>query len=63
MTAYSPATSEMVVDARKQKFFDAYANWNPEVDDGSELQRMEHEAGITAADWKAYHAAKFEIEF
>lgn len=50
-------------DGRKQKFFAAYDTWRmSDNDDAHDIQRMEHEAGITQADWKAYHAS-FRTEF
>lgn len=46
-----------------QAFFAAYDTWrNGSNDDAQDIQRMEHEAGITQADWKAYHDS-FEVQF
>lgn len=44
------------------KFFAAYDHWNPEVDDGSVLQDMEHQLGITPEEWANYRSS-FAIEF
>jgi hypothetical protein len=49
-------------EGKLQKFFAAYDHWNPDVDDGSDLQAIEHELGITPEEWKRYRD-DWEIAF
>ena len=50
-------------EGKKQLFFAKYDSWRmSDNDDAHEIQRLEHEAGITQADWQEYHAS-FRTEF
>lgn len=50
-------------EGRVAQFFAAYDTWRmSDDDDALEIQRLEHNAGITAADWEAYHKS-FRAEF
>jgi hypothetical protein len=50
-------------EGRKQRFFAWYnAHKDYESFDGHEAQKREQDAGITANDWREYHAS-FKAEF
>lgn len=45
-------------ESKKQIFFAAYDRWKDSPDDdGQFIQKMEHEAGVTAEDWREYQAS------
>jgi hypothetical protein len=49
-------------EGKVQQFFARYDHWNPEVSDGSDLQEMEHQLGITPEEWAEYRG-QFAIQF
>ena len=49
-------------EGRIQMFFAKYDHWNSEVDDGSEIQEMAFDLGITPEEW-ATHRESFTVQF
>lgn len=49
-------------EGKVQMFFAKYDRWNPEVSDGSELQEMAFDLGITPEEWAA-HRESSTVQF
>lgn len=64
----TPEGKAQIRAAQLRRFFTEYEWWcglssDNGGDDGQEIQRLEHEIGVTAEEWKEYRANRQEIQF
>lgn len=64
----TPEGKAQIRAAKVRNFFHDYEHWkglssDNGGDDGQEIQRLEHELGITEQEWVEYRSTRIEIEF